>query len=184
MPERDLKINGECYYDPTAYKAIEHAMRGKEKDIELYNGDIFEVRQTSGMTDTAVILSVHKRFSTALILKDDPALPIKVKGVRIQYVDPAMIGYIFNDKFTSFVRSLDDDEYKEIMQAVVDELGYVPDDRETGKEPAEEGEITDGVVDLQTMEELTRTKAERDVYKSLYENLLGSMLPHHCEVKK
>lgn len=184
MPERDLKINGEGYYDPTAYKAIEHAMRGKEKDMELYNGDIFEVRQTSGMTDTAVILSVHKRFSTALILKDDPALPIKVKGVRIQYVDPAMIGYIFNDKFTSFVRSLDDDEYKEIMQAVVNELGYVPDDRETGKEPAEEREITDGVVDLQTMEELTKTKAERDVYKSLYENLLGSMLPRQCEVKK
>lgn len=48
MPERDLKINDEGYYDPTAYKAIEHAMRGKEKDMELYNGDIFEVRQTSG----------------------------------------------------------------------------------------------------------------------------------------
>lgn len=184
MPERDLKINGEGYYDPTAYKAIEHAMRGKEKDMTLYNGDIFELKQSNGTVDTAVVLAVHRRFSTALILKDDPTLPFKLKSTRIQYVDPAMIGYIFNDRFSTLVRAMNDEEYNALMQAVVDELGYVPDEQETGSRQADEGEIIDGAVDLSAMEELTRTKAERDVYKNLYENLLGSMLPHHCEVKK
>lgn len=182
----ELKTNGAGYYDPTAYKALTRVMRKEEKTMKLYNGDIIEFEQSNGMKRIAVILAVHEKFSTVLVLAENDKLPYSVKCQGLKYTDPAMLQYTYNDAFTNLIRSMSDDEFSDIMQAVIDALGYeMPENvaKEPPKGTVEEAAPVDYVakvqynVEIETLQEnLIQAQAERNVYKELYDNLINSMI--------
>lgn len=187
----DLKVNGAGYYDPTAYAALSNIQRKEDKGMELYNGDILEYEKSNGSLCEVVILAVHDKYSTILSLSDSDKQPYGVKCRGMRYTDPGMIQYAYNNKLSNYIRSMTDYEYAELMDAVVDSLGYEAKTVEVAKKvetPAlcipesEASTVVAGVKPVQEpsvesfSEELTRTKAERDVYKELYENLFGRMI--------
>ena len=161
-----INRNGSGYYDPTAYKAIKNYMRNGENSMKLYKGDIVEIETNTGLTKEAVILSVHSKFSTILILTENESLPYSVNCKGLRFTDPGMIQYVFNDNVKELIRSMKQDEIDYLLQEVVDGLGY----------EAQKNDIPEGDSIEVFSEELTKVKAERDVYKSLYENLIGSMI--------
>lgn len=177
--EYDIFRNGSGYVDTTAFKAIRNYLKREEKNMELYSGDIFKGRMNSGGERIFVILSVHDRYSTVLMLCDNENLPIAISCAGMKYTDPGQIQYIFNDNLIDFIRSMTKPEFDDLMQAVVDSLGYEAPVKEVVKEVTPEfipPASDDTPFDNALCEELTKVKAERDVYKSLYENLIRSMI--------
>lgn len=120
----DLKVNGAGYYDPTAYAALSNIQRKEVKGMELYNGDILEYEKSNGSSCEVVILAVHDKYSTIISLSDSDKLPYSVKCRGMRYTDPGMIQYAYNNKLSNYIRSMTDQEYVELMDAVVDSLGY------------------------------------------------------------
>ena len=183
-----INRNGSGYYDPTAYKAIKNYMKCEEKRMELYSGDIFKNRLNNGSEKGFVIVSVHDKFSTVLMLSDNENLPFSIKCNGMKYTDPGMLQYVYNDNFTEFVRAMTQPEIDELMKAVIDSLGYEAPVKEVVKEVEVSKEAAPAPVEFvrkgQFMipetealkEDLTKAQAERDVYKNLYENLIGSMI--------
>lgn len=180
----DISRNGSGYVDPTAYKAIKNFLKSEEKSMELYKGDIVEFEQNNGYVKEAVILSVHEKFSTVLVLNDNDRLPYSVNCKGMKYTDPGMVQYVFNDKIQNYIRSMSDKECADIMQAVVDALGYEAPVKEVVKEVVKKSEPefiplavnNDLPFDNAIHEEMAQLKAERNVYKELYENLINSMI--------
>jgi len=180
MLDNEIRRNGSGYVDMTAYKAIRSYMKG-EKEMDLYQGDIFTVQFKNGQEREAVILAVHDNFSTILVLGDNDTQPYAVKCNGMKYTNPGMLSYMFNDCFTGFIRSMKNDEYNDLMKAVIDALGYEAPAKEIVKEAApavnyvRQGQIL--IPETEALKaDLTKAKAERDIYKSLYDNLISSMI--------
>ena len=180
--EYGINRNGSGYADPTAYDAIKNIMKSEEKTMNFYRGDIVDFELNNGLSKEAVILSVHDNYSSVVVLWDKEK-PYIVNCRGMKYTDPGMVQYVFNDKITGFVRSMSDQEYADIMQAVVDSLGYeAPEQVKKAevKEAAPEEFIppvaVDGPFNIAFREEMVQIKAERNVYKELYENLINSMI--------
>lgn len=125
-----------------------------------------------------MVLSVHDTYSTVLMLYNNETMPYGVNCLGMKYTEPGMVQYMYHDKFKSFIRSMKDDEFSDLMQAVVDALGYdalVAKPEKVDEKPNLEPETTNTGVEWFS-EELAQAKAERNVYKELYDNLISSML--------
>lgn len=183
MMEYGINRNGSGYVDLTAYKAIKNIIKSEEKTMELYKGDIVDFELNNGLSKEAIILSMHDNYSSILVLSDKVrSYSVNCRGMK--YIDPGMVQYVFNDKITGYIRSMSDQEYADIMQAVVDALGYEAPVKEVLKEVVKESEpefippaaTNDLPFDNAIREEMAQLKAERNVYKELYENLISSMI--------
>lgn len=173
-----LAINVSGYYDPTAYKAIRKLLKSEEKKMDIYNGDIFEVELNNGVHREVVVLSVHDTYSTVLMLCNNETMPYGVNCLGMKYTEPGMVQYMYHDKFKSFIRSMKDDEFSDLMQAVVDALGYdalVAKPEKVDEKIVLEPDTTNTGVEWFS-EELAQAMDERNVYKELYDNLISSML--------
>ena len=198
MIDYSLKKNGSGYADPTAYEAIKAVEKEKSEDkmMEFYKGDIVEIELKNGSLREAIVLQVHEKYSNILAITDDARMPYKVTCRGEKYVDPGMVQYVFNDRVVNFVRSMTDSEYEAIMDAVIDALGHVPKQlsgestateqkQENEQEPKQQPQpsvrfVRDGDVMVTETEylkkELVQARIERNVYKELYEKLIGSMM--------
>ena len=200
MIDYSLKKNGSGYADPTAYEAIRAVEKGKgeEKMVEFYKGDIVEIELKNGSLKEAIVLQVHEKYSNILAITDDARMPYKVTCRGEKYVDPGMVQYVFHDRVVNFVRSMTDSEYEAIMDAVIDALGHVPKqlpEESAATEPEQGNEqepeqkpqpqpsvrfVRDGDVMVTEIEylkkKLVQAQVERNVYKELYEKLIGSMM--------
>ncbi len=175
-----INRNGSGYYDETAYMAIKNYIKSEEKNMELYEGDIFRAVMKSGEEREFVILSVHKDISTVLMLSDNEYFPCEVNCNGIKYTHPGMLQYVFNDRFTTFIRSMKKDEIDDLKRKVLEALGCSIPEKETPAEVIEK--VVEKVVEVPAVDEelknsLDRTIAERDIYKELYEKLLMRMMP-------
>lgn len=178
MTEFEIIKNGSGYYDPTAYEAIKKTdKKGKKKMENFYQGDIVKCKQQNGTEREYVILSVHDKFSTVLMLGNDEKMSFSIKSNGLKYAEPGMLQYMYNDNIICFIRSLTDKELNSLMNAVIDSLGYDFGLDSAAAETTLEPVVKEVFVEnQQTVEELTKAKAERDVYKNLYENLINSMI--------
>ena len=202
--ENDIRRNGSGYIDQTAYKAILNAEKG-EKKMEYQRGEIYEAKKNDGTFMEVVILAVHEETCTILQLSDnvlEGSFKVIAKGEK--YTSAYRIGYVFKDKIRTFIRRLKDEEFSEVMEHVRDSLSIpkivaVPAPEGTEKDvefyETKIDELQDTCVDLTLELDSARrdlslfrdskkeTEVERNLYKSLYENLLELLVRKIGEVK-
>lgn len=193
MNKNDISKNGSGYIDPTAYTVILNTEKG-EKKMEYQRGEIYEVKKNDGTFMEAVILAVHEETCTILQLSDkvlEGSFKVIAKGEK--YTSAYRIGYVFKDKIRTFIRKLKDEEFSEVMEHVRESLSIpkivavpVPEGMEKDAEfyEAKIEELEDARVDMvleldSARRDLTllqdskkEAEVERNLYKSLYENLL------------
>lgn len=185
MVDMELMRNGSGCWDPTAHDAITECLK-EGKDMALYKGDIFEIENSKGAMKYAVVLAVHVKFATILVLSEDDKLPYKVSCKGMKYVDPGMIQYTYNERFKVFIRSMKEDEFSSLFNAVIKKLGYESAElkNEPKNVPAESVEfVRDGQFMIPETEQLKtdllKVRAERDVYRSLYKELTESLMAQY-----
>ncbi len=176
----DLRKNGSGAYDPTAYRAIKNVMQ-EEKRVNFYKGDIIEVEMGEGYAEMAV-LQTHEQYATVLRLCENKKLPLAINCKGLKYADPGMIQYIYNSRVTTLIRSMTGEEYKQMMDAVINDLAWSlgpngPEKQEEPK-PAQEAQPNDEL--LEKMGKLgnaaIKAEAKAEVYKQMYEELLSRVL--------
>ena len=170
--ERELLKNGEGYDDYTAYKAIIKAE--KEKKMEIYEGDIFiGINNKTGQEREYLIVKVHDKFSTVLMLTTDESLRYSVMCNGMRYYHPGYIQYIFNDNLTEFVRSLKNKEFEEVKKNIAETLGISIEPVEVIKEVPVE---VIKEVQPSNREALSAAVTEAKIYKELYEKLFEKVV--------
>lgn len=179
------KRNAEGYHDPTAYEALKSCEKKKESQ-KMKKGEIWEIQQNNGTYKDVIVLSTGGDVAQVIQLSErgnDFSLTVNCQGIK--YTDPRKIQYAFSDVFTTFIRALRDDEYKNIMGAVAEVLGLstvqLPEADESQEEQEEWHPITEPVIGMPLpfdgdTEELIKAQTERDIYKGLYEKMLNSLM--------
>lgn len=167
----ELKRNGSGYYDPTAYKAMKNIENGGE-DMEFRRGEIYEYMLFDKMEYTkAIIVSSDERatdrFLNVITLIEEPKGRINVPihcGVTM-YADCGMVSFAKNDRFGKYIRTATADEMKELEDGIKRAFGI------KGIESIPKVEKV-AVQDDETI----KLKTERDLYKSLYEQLFERLI--------
>lgn len=155
--------------------------------MEFYRGDIVEIETKNGNLKEAVVLQTHEKYATILALTDDERMPYSVNCRGERYTNPGMVQYVFNDHVTGFIRSMTDSEYESIMNAVIDSLGYYPQQAVESEEPEperenEQKEYLQAVIEKERKDayllkkELAQVQTERTVYKDLYTDILDRVM--------
>lgn len=112
MMEDDMKRNGSGYYDETPVKS--GVLSGPQA------GEIWETR----MGKPYLILKSNKTFCTVLALQDEKRDDnIEVMGRSIMYTNPALVCYCFNTAWCEYIKTVPEEKYLDIMQAVGERLG-------------------------------------------------------------
>lgn len=179
----DLRKNGSGAYDPTAYRAIKNIMQ-EEKRVNFYKGDIIEVEMGEGYAEMAV-LQTHEQYATVLRLCENKKLPLAINCKGLKYADPGMIQYIYNSRVTTLIRSMTGEEYEQMMDAVINDLGWGPraeersgPEKQEEPKPVQEAQPNDEL--LEKMGKLgnaaIKAEAKAEVYKQMYEELLSRVL--------
>ena len=115
MMEDDMKRNGSGYIDETPIKT--GLFSGGTQA-----GEIWE----STMGKEFLILKNHGGFCTTLALNDNPhEKTIEVVSRTVRYTNPSMVGYSFNNCLSAFIKTVPDEKYMDIMQAVGERLGVI-----------------------------------------------------------
>lgn len=186
MADKELSYNGSGYRDPTACVAISKILKKKDGDAKLSKGGIYEIDYPNGETRYAVILATHAKYATILTMSENDKLPYKVSCGGVKYTDPGMIQYAYSNRFKTFVRSMEEDEFDNLFNAVIGKLGYKPTKSKIKNELGIEAETSpveyarDGrfmipkTMKLET--DLLKVQAERDIYKSLYQELVYKLM--------
>lgn len=166
--------NAEGYTDMTAALAIRAAERD-EMDIEAW--DIVRYESARGYEVRLAVIGVKNGIITGAMLSAEPSdgavKVIDISGEmyaqveRLMNINPYRVD-VFLEKHMS------DDEVDALRAAVVRYVGAEPPERltveeghtDTVKEPER------GTDDLKALAEVLTLRAERDVYKRLYDDLL------------
>ena len=183
-----MKYNGSGYYDSTAYSALMDMAKA---------GEIW----TSNVGKEFLILKNHGTLCSVLNLKDVPPRDvnnecIEIISRQVRWTNPAMIGYLFNQDWGEYVKTLPADEFKAIINDVSQRLG-VTIIVQTEEVPAaqvealqerchETQERCDALYEamermqIEHEDEVARLKAAGDpagaVYKQLYHELLDRII--------
>lgn len=112
MMEDDMKRNGSGYFDEMPVKSGFFA--GPQA------GEIWE----STMGKEFLILKNHDGYCSTLALNDNPhPQTMEVVSRTLKHTNPGMVGYTFNNQLSAFVKTVPEETYLDIMQAVGDRLG-------------------------------------------------------------
>lgn len=195
--KNDIRYNGSGYYDETAYKAIKNTDRGGITSMEYNKGEIWEIETANGSTREVLLVQCFDDYAAALTLTDYQPnhTYMQIKSQDLKYMDCGRLGYVFYDKFVKFIRMVSDEELKEIQYRIASALDLpaleaaeaaesapapVTAETDTATQPQDDDApeskcelqqlLMDSALELQGM---TR---ERDVYKELYNQLLGKLL--------
>lgn len=189
----DQRRNAEHYMDMTAYEAIQNAER--EMGMLPKKGEIWNV-EYNGNERTVVVVAAHEEHCTVLLLNEYPKSnkDIKVIGKTVMYTDPAMLAFRYNSTFTSIIKKMPDDEFSDLLGYVADALCIQTDEQTDRVEELEEklkkarmevDRLTEQNFRLSKQSKENPTadvaalKAERDVYKTLYEQTIAKLIDGH-----
>lgn len=168
------KKNPEGYLDMTAYLAIK---KSEGKKMELFAGDIVEVDVKGGKEIREfLILAVHERTSSVLMLTDYDDMPMAVHSRTTKYTNPNMVQYIFNNAVVEYVKSISQPELTEIMKKVGHALNIPIAKSEAEAEPKV---IEQKVVEKEIVkapDDYQQALIERDIYKNLYYEMLKKVM--------
>lgn len=195
----DERRNAEHYMDMTAYLAIQNA----ERELGMYPkaGEIWTVEK-NGIEKTVVVVAAHDEYYTVLQLDDRQKNPydIKITARSVMYTDPGMLAYQYHTYFDRLIYTLPDREFAGFLGAVADALCIKADDQSDELEAKEAeinslkdmcGEYSELVGRLRKEiealgeelegrqtpgEQMAAIRAERDVYKTLYEQTVAALI--------
>ena len=187
----ELLRTGSGYVDITAYKALQNYQKG-ESDMEFNRGEIFEYSTSNYEKKEALIISADfrsgSRFISILVLKNEEKGVINVPIITssgIKYADCGLVSFCSSERLGNFLRIATDAEMAQIDEGIAKCLGIEQKTVEKVVEvPVEKiVEVTPPPADsapnfkhMKLLEELTTVKAEANVYKNLYEQLLTKMI--------
>lgn len=114
MLEYDMKRNGSGYYDETAVKTGLFTSGPQA-------GEIWETTEGKEY----LILKNQGGFCNTLALRDNTTHSdnMEVISREKRWVNPGMVGYIINRGFAQYIKTLPEEKFLDIMQAVGDRLG-------------------------------------------------------------
>lgn len=175
MIDRELSRNGSGYVDPTAYAALLEVQKGERK-MDNKTGELWEITTKDGYNKECIIIADRGSYSTVLCLYDEPRreCDIKVNCMGMKYTSGGMLQYAFDRNITEFIRKLSSHEFEDIMDKVADAIGM----NRVVEVPVFPQPVAVETEPIYTDVELERTKAQLEVYKGLYENLLKDVLKH------
>lgn len=188
-----LTKNAEGYHDPVPYGAIKTIE--SRKYMEVKRGEIYEIRMQNGEYRPAIIISSEERSTAAMqsviILSDEAKGMINVPvicGVK-QWVDCGMVSFVFRERISNYIRTATKEEIAEIDAGIMRSLGLDLDDnseelrKQLECKRMENEDLRKMVEDLKVKEvsvpdnaEVIKMQTERDLYKSLYENMFARLL--------
>lgn len=185
MTDKKLNKNAEGYSDPTASKAVNNYINDNET---MKAGEIWEIKMNNGKYQDILILAVNGTVATCLNLLDMYAsnlIEVICQGIR--YIDTRKMQFAYQDMASNFIRKLSDDEFDKILDDVARKLGIdtktviqkveVPvEEPRQPKKPAITLAANALTLNPIESEELIKTKAERDIFKGLYEKLLADVM--------
>lgn len=156
----ELLKNRSGYTDITAYWAIKK-MEG-ENDMDIKSGEIWEAEAQNGTREVLVIKN-NIKYCTVLMLNSTPGMNI-IGNDDIDYGRPF---YVFADKFIRRIRALTKEDFWKVKKEMRKALDLEIPKEDTGEVRKEEKDL---------MCDLEIEKAEKRVYKSLYEGLLKKIM--------
>lgn len=114
MMEDDMKRNGIGYYDETPVKTCLFSNGPQD-------GEIWE----STLGKEFLALKNHGGYCNTLLLRDHTshADNIEVISREVRYVNPVMIGYLANRDLSCYIKTIPQEKYLEIMEAVGERMG-------------------------------------------------------------
>lgn len=148
----DIRRNGSGYFDPTAYMAMQNMERG-DRNMEINKGEIWQVNNQSG-TVMAVVLNVHENHCNILCLKDEKeegSVPVVAQGIK--YTNPAMVSYKMKRGFISYIRTMKDTDFENLVCKVRKSLGF-GDENAKVEEPVKESGIVDHDAEIDRLKKL------------------------------
>ena len=169
MSDKEIKYNKEGYKDDTAYKAI------KNVDAEYIPraGEVWYQEMDSGHTFYCIIIATNGNVSTILRLtykqREEHDICVNVGGEKM-YTNSCMLQYGIVTSMKRIERVLTDDEWSTVINRVAESLNL---ECKTGK--------TCGITEVRNntkhnfvsqSEEVCKIKAQLEVYKELYRELL------------
>ena len=119
-----LRMNGEGYYDPTAYQALKN-IRGGEMDNTVNRGRVWTFDTDYG-ENYYLILAENEDTSLVMKLFDEERAEndITIKDVNgTKYGCSMKLNYMRQDRKTRCIRELAPDEYDEIKRTIANRLG-------------------------------------------------------------
>lgn len=180
MSDKEIKYNKEGYKDDTAYKAIKNV---DAADIPRA-GEVWFQEMDSGHTFYCIIVATNGNVSTILRLtykqREEHDVCVNVGGEKM-YTNSCMLQYGVVTSMKRLERVLTDDEWSTVINRVAESLNL---ECKTGKTLGST-EVCNNVVIgdckssnytnhnfVSQSEEVCKIKAQLEVYKELYRELL------------
>ena len=133
-------------------------------------GEIWDIEKMNGETREGIIVADHGSICTILLLQDEDNgksdIIVNCRGEK--YTDSRRVQYCTSSKTVEFVRKLTDVEFSNVKDKITKTFGIEP--QKVIKEiPAKiENNKTEPISNM----ELECTKAQLEVYKTMYNDLL------------
>lgn len=121
--DRELLYNKEGYKDLTAYLALKNISKGDKAmydNMEINPGEVWETEDNKGNRRQLVILATYGGYAASIQLMDTEPREngIQVTARSLMYADTGKVGYVFYDRLIDFVKSITEEEFTEIKQAI------------------------------------------------------------------
>lgn len=157
-------------------------------------GEIFEY-EMKDRSENAIALVVsadfraNDRFLSVIVLKDEPKgkVNVPIRCNAMMYADCGMVAFADSDRMLNFIRVATEEEMQQIDEGIAKCLGIeqqvsiveaeaVPETpKKAGFEEFKEIYLKTSEK-VQQMEDIATAKAEANVYKNLYEQLLEKVM--------
>lgn len=200
----DERRNAEHYMDMTAYTAIRNAER--EMGMYPKAGEIWVIDKNGKESVVAVVSAHENHCTVLLLTDQQKrGNSIKITVRTPMYTDPSMLSYQYHTYFDRMIYTLPGGEFADLLGAVADALCVKTDDQsdeleakqaeiDSLKDLCEEygdklsilrAEVDRLEIELEIESDKLRQsgtsdtatlKAERDVYKSLYEQTIEKLI--------
>ncbi len=196
-----LDRNASGYYDPTAFRALkrmEKEERNKMSMVKPY--EIWRAKFPNGnLVPVLVLWSDEKCTTITRLVEQLPEKHGPAVSVTGGALDLSKISYLYVSEFKNRIRVLDPGEEERVKRVLAENLGLAPTESEKPADRLEELEVIkenlihlkeerdalrNGCDDLRRQllemsakaEEATRLSIRLDVYRGLYEDLLGKVM--------
>ena len=166
--DKELKFNKDGYYDPTAYIALNNVQKGENMNR---TGEIWEVNAGNNYYK-AVVVADDGNIATIIKLVDVDTDNSDF-CIRNKFGCSRMLMFAFTQNMVQFIRKMTNEEFKEVKSKVAASLGI---HAQTVEKIVEVEKVVEKEADSASDVELERTKAQLEVYKGLYDNLMQQMI--------
>ena len=173
------RYNPEGYRDDTAYDAIKNTEGWTSQDPP--SPEEGEIWATNNGREALIVKTFAAHVVTLTLTESPGQSKIPVSGSQngsTLYTNPGMPGYIYNTNCTERISVLSETQYAKVREAFADALGLYTEQNE----PIEKIDISSSGISIplngSPKDEIEKAviRAERDVFKGLYEDLLRKVM--------